>query len=64
MVKVYNERENKNFEVKSGTLKEIAKQIGVNLNEFIVTVNGELGIDDRKVEDNDEVKFFSVVSGG
>ncbi len=64
MVKVYNEKEDKSFEVKSGTLKEIAKQIGVNLNEFIVTVNDELSVDDRKIKKGDNVKFLSVVSGG
>ena len=64
MIKVYNERTNKNHEVKATTVRELAKKLDISLNEFLVTINNEIAIEDSKLKDKDEVKFLSVISGG
>ncbi len=64
MVNVYNQKEARNFDVNAETVGEIAEKLELNLNEFLVTVNGELGVEDTKVKNGDDVKFLSVVSGG
>ena len=63
-VKVYNERINKNFEIEAKDIKELAKKLKINLNEFLVTINNKLAIEDSKLKDKDKVKFLSVISGG
>jgi sulfur carrier protein ThiS len=64
MVKVYNEKEARNFDIEAETVAEIVKKLDLNLNEFIVTVNGELCVGATKVKNSDDIKFLSVVSGG
>ncbi len=63
-IKVYNERTNKNHEIESKTIRELANKLDINLNEFLVTINNEIAIEDSKLKDKDEVKFLSVISGG
>ena len=64
MIKVYNERTNENHEVEAITIKELAKKLEINLNEFLITINNEIAIEDSELKDKDEVKFLSVISGG
>ena len=64
MIKVYNERTNENHEVEATTIKELAKKLEINLNEFLITINNEIAIEDSELKDKDEVKFLSVISGG
>tara|TARA_Y100000310_G_C20659868_1_gene804116 strand:- start:240 stop:434 length:195 start_codon:yes stop_codon:yes gene_type:complete len=64
MIKVFNERTNENHEVEASTVKELADKLDINLNEFLVTVNNEIAIEDSELRDKDEVKFLSVISGG
>ena len=64
MIKVYNERIDKNYEVEASTVKELAQKLDINLNEFLVTINNEIAIENSKLKDNDKVKFLSVISGG
>ena len=64
MIKVYNERTNENHEVEATTIKEVAKKLEINLNEFLITINNEIAIEDSELKDKDEVKFLSVISGG
>lgn len=60
------------FEDKSGTKKileaknieELAKMLKIDLNNFIIVKNNELVTRDVKLQDNDEIKFLSVISGG
>jgi len=64
MIKVFNERTNENHEVEARTVKELAEKLNISLNEFLVTINNEIAIEDSKLKDKDEVKFLSVISGG
>ena len=64
MIKVYNERTNENHEIEATTIKELAKKLEINLNEFLITINNEIAIEDSELKDKDEVKFLSVISGG
>ena len=64
MIKVYNERTNENHEVEATTIKELAKKLEINLNEFLITINNEIAIEDSELKDKDKVKFLSVISGG
>ena len=64
MIKAYNEKTNENYEVEVKTIKELAKKLNISLNEFLVTINNEIAIEDSKLKDKDEVKFLSVISGG
>tara|TARA_Y100000034_G_C6805345_1_gene361584 strand:- start:643 stop:837 length:195 start_codon:yes stop_codon:yes gene_type:complete len=64
MIKVYNERTNENHEIEANNIKELAKKLNISLNEFLVTINNEIAIEDSKLKDKDEVKFLSVISGG
>ena len=63
-INAYNERTNENHEIEARTIKELANKLNINLNEFLITVNGEIAIEDFKLKDNDQVKFLSVISGG
>ena len=64
MIKVYNERIDKNYEIEASTVKELAQKLDINLNEFLVTINNEIAIETSKLKDKDNVKFLSVISGG
>jgi len=64
MIKAYNERTNEYKEIESKTIKELAQKLNINLNEFLVTINNEIAIEDSKLKNKDEVKFLSVISGG
>ncbi len=64
MIKVLNERTNENHEVEADTVKELAEKLNISLNEFLVTINNEIAIEDSKLKDKDKVKFLSVISGG
>ena len=66
MINVYNERTNEKFKVesKSNTIKELSQKLNINLNEFLVTINNKIAIEDSKLKDKDKVKFLSVISGG
>jgi len=63
-IKAYNERTNETHEVEARTIKELANKLDINLNEFLITVNNEIAIEDFKLKDKDKVKFLSVISGG
>lgn len=64
MIKVFNERTNETHKVEANTVKELAEKLNISLNEFLVTINNEIAIEDSKLKDKDEVKFLSVISGG
>lgn len=46
------------------TAKDIVKFIEENLNGVIITVNGEVVLEEYEVQENDKFKILSVVSGG
>ena len=66
-VSVFIDRENKNarLELENNSLvADLLKELKVNPVKVIVTRNSELILEDEKLEDNDEIKILSVISGG
>lgn len=64
---VYIDKENKNLrlELESGSIvSDLLKKLGINPVTVIVSRNNELILEDEKLENNDEVKILSVISGG
>ncbi|HLC55627.1 MAG TPA: MoaD/ThiS family protein [Candidatus Nanoarchaeia archaeon] len=66
-IKAFIERENKTKEI---TLKEnskiidLLKELKINQTSVFITKNNEIVIEDEKLEDKDEIKILSVISGG
>ncbi len=63
-MKVFIEREDKEKEVKAGTIKELLKKLNINPVTVIVAKNNELVTEDEKLNEKDEIKIISVISGG
>jgi thiamine biosynthesis protein ThiS len=63
-MKVFIEREDKERQVKAKTVKELLKKLNINPITVIVAKNNELVTEDEKLNDKDEVKIISVISGG
>ena len=66
-VSVFIDSENKNasLELENNSLvADLLKELNVNPVTVIVTRNSELILEDEKLEDNDEIKILSVISGG
>lgn len=45
-------------------VKELLQKLGINLNEVLVTVNGELTTEDTALKEGDTVNIINVISGG
>ena len=63
-MKVYFDKKNKSFVVKSKDVKSMLRELKIPANTVIVSANGELVDGDYKFKAKDEVKILSVVSGG
>jgi len=63
-MKVYIEREDRELKIKAKTVKEVLQKLKINPVTVIVAKNNELVTDDTTLNDNDEVKIISVISGG
>lgn len=63
-MKVYLEKEGKYVDADGTTVSEILSALGINPTTVIISVNGALAIPSSKVSSGDEIKIFSVVSGG
>ena len=63
-LRVFIERENKNINVEARDVKELMKKLNLNPETVLISRNNELITDDIDLEDNDEIKFLSVISGG
>jgi len=64
MVKVFIEKENKKLNAKAKDIEELMKKLNINKEEVIVVRNNQLAPRNEKLNDSDEVKFLSVISGG
>tara|TARA_Y100000034_G_C6887219_1_gene407502 strand:+ start:447 stop:659 length:213 start_codon:yes stop_codon:yes gene_type:complete len=64
MVQVYIESENITKNVNALTPQEILKKLKINPETVIISRNEELILLDQKLENNDEIKLLSVISGG
>ena len=64
-MKVFIEKENKRIEKSfNGKAKDLIKEVGVNPETVIIVKNNELITEEDSIEDSDEIKLLSVVSGG
>jgi sulfur carrier protein ThiS len=63
-MKVYIEKENKCLNMVADTVEELLNRLKINPTTVIVSKNGSLVIGSEKLSPDDEVKIFSVVSGG
>ena len=67
MVRIYIERENKfeEISIKEKTeIKVLLDKLNISLSSIIISKNNEIVLEDEFVEDSDDLKLFSVVSGG
>lgn len=64
MVKVFIERENKFVNVNAENTKEILNKLKINPETVLLCRNNELILPETKLNDNDELKLLSVISGG
>ena len=63
-MKVYYDREDKDYTVKGKNVKDMLKELKILKNSVIVAVNGELVTEEYAFKAKDKVKILSVVSGG
>ena len=64
MVNVYIERENKTVNIKAKNAKDVIKILNINPETILIVKNNELILPEDNLNDNDELKFLSVISGG
>ena len=64
MVKVFIEKENKKLNAEAKDIEELMKKLNINKEEVIVVRNNQLAPRNEKLNDSDEVKFLSGISGG
>jgi sulfur carrier protein len=66
-VKVFIDRENKNKTIQlnnNAIVTDLLKELNINPVTVIVSRNNELILEDEKLNDKDEIKILSVISGG
>jgi thiamine biosynthesis protein ThiS len=63
-MKAYYDRDKKEHEFKAKTVEGMLKELNILSNTVVVSVNKELVTSDYKIQEEDEVKILSVVSGG
>ena len=66
-VKVFIDRENRNDVVELDErqmVNDLLKKLNINPVTVIVSRNDELVLEDEKLNDNDEIRILSVISGG
>lgn len=66
-ISVFIDKKNKNAAIelnKPSTVSDLLKKLGINPVTVIVSRNNELMSEDEKLNDRDEIKILSVISGG
>ena len=66
-VNVFIDRENKNTTLNldnNSIVSDLLKKLSINPVTVIVSRNNELILEDEKLNNNDEIKILSVISGG
>ena len=66
-VNVFIDRENKNETLEfdnNPIVSDLLKKLNINPVTVIVSRNNELILEDEKLNDEDEIKILSVISGG
>ena len=49
---------------KAKDVGSLLKELKLNPDEYVVSVNGKIVLEDEKLKDKDKVKLYPVVSGG
>lgn len=63
-IQVKTHEEEKEVETDAKTVKELLEELDINPVSHVVSLNGELAIKEDELNEKDEVKIQSVVSGG
>ncbi len=64
-MKIYIEKENKNLNLNfKGTVKKLLEELNINIETVVVLKNNEIVTEEELLEENDDVKILSVISGG
>lgn len=64
-MKIFLERTQETIEKDfKGSAKDLIKSLGMNTEELLIIKNDELVTDDEILNDSDEIKLLSVISGG
>jgi len=64
MVKVFIEKENKTVNLEASNVKEVLNKLDINPETVLLARNNELILLETKLNNNDELKLLSVISGG
>ena len=46
------------------TVRELMKSLKLSPENFVISKNGEIVLEDEKLKDKDKIKLFPVISGG
>ena len=63
-IKVFIERTNERKVVNANNFNELFKKINIDKNTVIITRKNELITEKARLNNNDEIKLLSVISGG
>lgn len=63
-MKIYYDKDKRYFEEKAKTITELLSKLKINPDTVIISVNNELVTGDYKIQETDDIKILSVVSGG
>ena len=67
LIKIFFDRENRTHAVElddDSKVKDVLSKLNINPVTVIVAKNGEVVTKEEKLEENDELKILSVLSGG
>ena len=56
--------ETNEVETEAGTVRELMRELGLNVEEYIATRGGNVVPEDEELEEGAEIVFIPVVSGG
>jgi sulfur carrier protein ThiS len=65
-MKIYIEKDNRSLDLKKDNIngKKLLEELRINPSSIILVKNNEVVLDDEVLEDKDDIKILSVVSGG
>jgi sulfur carrier protein len=54
----------KSVALKGNTIKQLMKGLGLSSENFVISRNGEIVLEDELLANGDKIKLFPVISGG
>lgn len=63
-MKIFIEKENKHIELKAKDGFDLLKQLNINESEVLIIKNNKVVLTEDTLEESDEIKLLSVISGG